>query len=302
MRFRKPAHLLGPIRRVRLSLALGLVVFGRVTAATAQMGPPMPAEKVVFVMGERIHYYEAGQGPDVILLHGLGGDGTNWAANLWPLSKRNHVIALDQIGFGHSDKPLIEYKIETFVEFLQGFLQSLGISKATLVGNSLGGWIAVDFAARHPGLVDKLVLVDAAGLHPQAGGAGPPADLNPSSVEGMRRLLQLIVYNKQVVTGELAERVFEGHMKSGDGYTIQRVLAGVLAGNQYEDEKLASVHTPTLIVWGRDDQLIPLSAGERFEKGIPGAKLVAIDQCGHVPQIEKPDEFNDAVQKFLAQP
>lgn len=289
------------LRRLFVVLAW-LLLLGRGPWAAGQMFPPMPPEKVLMVYGQRIHYYEAGQGPDLIFLHGLGGEANNWAANIGFFAEKYHVYALDQIGFGNSDKPMIDYKIETFVEFLQAFMQEQNISKATLVGNSMGGWIAIDFTARHPEMVDKLVLVDAAGWHGPDAPARIPIDLNPSSLAGMRRLLEYIVYNKQFITGDLVRHAFERHMQIGDGYTIQRFLAGALVGDQWENDKLGSIHTPTLVLWGHDDLLIPLSAGEGIQKAIPAAKLVVLNECGHIPQIEKAEEFNAELMKFFAQP
>ena len=282
------------------ALVLGILLLA--VRSAAQIPPPMPPEKAVELYGQSIHYYDAGQGPNLIFVHGLGGQAANWAANIGPLSQKQHVYALDQIGFGHSDKPLIDYKIATFVDFLYAFMQTLGIPKATLVGNSLGGWIVVDFTALHPEMVDKLVLVDAAGVRSEGGPHTLPVDLNPSSLEGMRKVLEFIFYNKQAVTDDLVRHAFEGHLRSGDGYTIQRVLAGIFDTDQFEDGKLHSIHAPTLVLWGHDDLLTPLPLGERYQKGIPGAKLVVIDQCGHVPQSEKPQELNKLLMDFLAQP
>ena len=285
----------------RLSFALALSLVALVPRAPAQAPPSLPPEKIVEVLGQKIHYYEAGQGPNVIFLHGLGGDAGMWAGNIGPVSEKYHVYVLDQIGFGRSDKPLIDYKIETFVEFLQVSMQALGVPKATLVGNSLGGWIAADFAAQHPEMVEKLVLVDAAGMRFERNPELLPVDLNPSSLAGTRKILESVVYNKTSVTDALVRRVFEQHLKIGDGYTIQRVMAGIFTRDQFEDGKAGSVHAPTLVLWGHDDALIPLATAERFQKAIPGAKLVVIDQCGHVPPVEQPDEFARIVGDFLAE-
>ena len=265
--------------------------------AEAQAPPAMPPEKVAVVMGQHIHYYEAGQGPVVILLHGLGSNAGIWANNIAPLAAHYHVYAPDQIGFGHSDKPLLDYKIQTFVEFLQGFMESQNIRKAALVGNSLGGWIAADFTAQHPDLVSNLVLVNSAGLR---FGQGPIPDLNPSSLAGMRQVLELIFYNKQMVTDELVHYAFTNHLKDNDGYTVQRTLAG-FAQDQFEESKLAAIRVPTLVIWGRNDDLIPLSKGEQFHQGIAGSKMAVINQCGHVPELEKPEEFDRVLIEFLTQ-
>lgn len=201
------------------------------------------------VYGQSIRYLEAGQGAAVILLHGLGGGKEMWMANLAALSNRHHVYALDQIGFGHSDKPLLDYKIATWVDFLYGFMQSENIRQATLAGNSLGGWIALEFISEHPEMVEKLVLVEAAGLAWESG--GPVVDLNPSSLTGRRTLLAALFYNKKMVTDQLVLQIFTDHLRNYDGYTIERRLAG-FAQAQFEDDKLKSIPTPTLVVWGRE--------------------------------------------------
>ena len=258
------------------------------------MGGSPPPEKSTAVYGQSIHYIEAGQGAAVILLHGLGATKEAWGANFAALASKYHVYALDQLGFGHSDKPLIDYKIATWADFLRGFMQSQNIPKATVVGNSLGGWIATEFAVQHPEMVDKLVLVDAAGL----AGDIPSIDLNPSTIAGWRTLLELIFYDKKMVTDEDAMQLFTDRMHKNDGYTIERTVAG-FARPQFEDDKLKSIHVPTLVVWGRNDELISVDSAEKFGRGIPGAKVVVVEQCGHVPQIEKAGEFNRALLEFL---
>jgi pimeloyl-ACP methyl ester carboxylesterase len=281
---------------VYISVAATMIV-SLSAVALAQMQSAPPPEKTAVIYGQSIRYFEAGQGPAVILLHGLGSVKEVWLASFGALSSNYHVYALDQIGFGHSNKPLLDYKIGTWVDYLQAFMQSQNISKASLVGNSLGGWIALDFTVQHPEMVDKLVLVDAAGLAWSQG--GPVVELNPSSVPETRALLESLFYNKKIVTDEFVQNVFANHMRNNDGYTIQRTLAS-FAQAPFEDEKLKSVHAPTLVVWGRQDQLINVDRAEKFHAGIPGSKLVVFDQCGHVPQIEKAEEFNKALLDFLA--
>lgn len=280
------------------SALLSLTLIALVSPAISQQQAP-PPEKVASVFGQNIHYFEAGQGPVVILLHGLGSVKEVWLANIGALAGKYHVYAIDQLGFGRSDKPLIEYKITTWVDFLLGFMQSQNIGKATLVDNSLGGWIALDFTVQHPELVDKLVLVDAAGLT-WTPGSSAAVDLNPSTYEETRALLQAIFYDKKLVTDQFVMLVFQQHLKNNDGYTIQRTLAS-FAQSRFEDDKLKTIQTPTLVVWGRQDELIKEERAERFHNGIAGSKLVVFDQCGHVPQMEKPAEFNQALLEFLGQ-
>ena len=281
-----------------MRLYLRSVLFVAVLMAMVSLGfsqnSDLPQEKVAVVFGQNIHYFEAGQGPTVILLHGLGGAKEFWLANFGALASKYQVYAIDEIGFGQSDKPLMNYKVATFADFLHGFMQTEKIAKATLVGNSFGGWIATDFAVQHPEMVDKLVLVDAAGLTWER----PLPDLNPSTIAGWRTLIELVFYDQKMVSDEGVMQAFTQHMRNNDGYTIERTVAG-FASPQFEDGKLASIHAATLVVWGRQDELIPLASGEKFRDGIAGARLLVVEHCGHVPQIEKAAEFNQALLEFL---
>ncbi|MBS1788884.1 MAG: alpha/beta fold hydrolase [Acidobacteria bacterium] len=263
-----------------------------------------PAQKQVELYGQKIFYVEAGSGPTVILLHGLGGDSTNWAMTVPALASKYHVFVPDQIGFGQSDKPMINYRVATLVEFLDAFYKKLGIEKASLVGNSLGGWTAAAFTIAHPDKVDKLVLVDAAGYSNKRWN-GPELNrdlaltLNPSTVAGLKQSMSMIFYNKAMITDQFAETAFAAKLKRGDGYTINAFIDSVLRGEDYLDGKTSAIKAPTLVVWGREDALTPLGIGEAFAQDIPGAQKIVIEKCGHVPQLEKAAEFNAAVLKFL---
>lgn len=279
----------------RLRVGLGALVAVAVLAGAARAAPP-PAlrEQQVTVLGQRIHFVEAGRGQPVILLHGLGASKETWWAILPTLAARFHVYAIDQIGFGQSDKPALDYKIATFVDFLDGFLASQHLPRAILIGNSLGGWVALAFAVQHPEKLDRLVLVDSAGLpwlHP------PPVDLNPASLAATRALLEALFYDQALVSDSVVRQVFADHLRNNDGYTVQRALTGF--GAQFMDKALGTLHVPTLVVWGQDDVLIPVAAGEQLRDGIAGAMLDVIPRCGHLPQVEKPVELTRAVMAFL---
>ena len=266
----------------------------------AQAPPP----KQVEIFGQKIQYSEAGSGPTVILLHGLGGDRSNWAYTAPALAKNYHVYVPDQIGFGESDKPMIDYRVGTLVDFLDGFYKKLGITKAIMVGNSLGGWTALSFTLAHPEKVDRLVLVDSAGYSLTKTGAQAPRELlqvlNPSTVAAEKALMGTILANKAMVTDAFAEGAFAQHMRRGDGYTIDRFLDSLLRNEDVVDGKLGAIKVPTLVVWGREDGLIPLSAGQMMGTEIAGSQTVILDHCGHVPQIECAVLFNTALLKFLA--
>src|SRR6185436_17431723 len=179
--------------------AFVLLVSASLTTFASQASAPVEKETLVF--GQKIPYVEAGAGPTVILLHGLGGSSGAWRPNIGPLAEKFHVYVPDQIGFGKSDKPLVMYRIRTYVDFLDQFCKQLKIERASLIGNSMGGWIAAAFTAAFPDRVDKLVLEDAAGYT-------PPKDfdmkalvgLNPTTREGMKVLVSKVFYNKALLT------------------------------------------------------------------------------------------------------
>ena len=279
--------------KTRIALLI-VVTFCLATLANAQ------ASKEVLVFGQKIHYVEAGSGPTVILLHGLGGSTQVWQFNIGPLAEKFHVVVPDQIGFGKSDKPLVNYRIRTYVDFLDQFCKQLKIERATLVGNSMGGWIAAAFTAAFPDRVDKLVLVDAAGYT-------PPKDLdtrtffglNPTTREGMKVLVAKVFYNKAFQTDAAIDTAIAARIAAGDGFTIKSITESIIRGEDFLDDAVKTIKRPTLIVWGREDGLVPLADGERFQKDIAASKMVVFDQCGHVPNLEKPGEFNAAVIRFL---
>src|SRR5919201_810112 len=151
-------------------LFVTLLLVARASVAPAQPRSAAVAKDVV-VLGFKLHYLEAGGGAPVVLLQGLGGDGSRWTPNIEPLAHDFHVFALDQIGFGESDKPLANYHTGMLAEFLVGFLKAVGVSKASLVGNSMGAGVALYTAVRYPEIVDRIVLADGGGYR-DAGGAG----------------------------------------------------------------------------------------------------------------------------------
>jgi pimeloyl-ACP methyl ester carboxylesterase len=262
------------------------------------------ATKQVEIYGQKIYYQEAGSGPDVILLHGLGADRSAWAATVPALAAKYHVYVPDQVGFGQSDKPAIDYRVGTLVDFLDAFCKKVGIAKASLVGNSMGGWVAMDFALAHPEKVNRLVLVDSAGYSSKRMGGQPLTremlqGLNPSTVAGEKQLMALVFHNKIYSSDQFAEQAFTTHLRKNDSYTIDRFIDSILRGEDVVDGRLGAIKAPTLIVWGRDDALVPLAAGKALAEDIPGAASVILDGCGHVPQVECAAPFNAALLKYL---
>jgi len=280
---------------VRRAVALTPVV------APTQAGLPPLKEATVF--GQKIQYVDVGSGPVVVLLHGLGGNSSNWVFNVGALSQKFRVIAPDQIGFGRSDKPLINYRVQTYADFLDKFLEGLNVERASLVGNSMGGWVASLYALKYPKRVERIVLADAAGFAPPKElDLSTLSGLNPSTREQVRYLLNLVSFNPAFKTEAAVDAVLAARISAGDGYTIQSLVESIYRNEDMLDGKLSGVKQPTLIIWGREDGLTPLAReGEKFKREMPSAQFVVFEQCGHVPQVEKAAEFNAAVLKFLSQ-
>jgi len=262
--------------------------------------PGQPADKTVSVFGQTIHYWDVGSGPVVVLVHGLGSRKEDWLPVLEPLAQKYRLLVPDQIGFGKSEKPLLDYSVQTYVDFLNEFLRELKVEKTSLVGESLGGWISALYAVEsgdgaHLISLDKLVLVDAAGLKQDA--AIP--NLNPSSLAAMRGVMEAVFYDTSWLNEDALRRIFTDKLSVHDGYTVRSFLGNPMIATERVDDRLGKIKTPTLVVWGKQDKLIPVAMGERYAAGIVGAKLVSFDKCGHVPPIEKTEEFLSAITAFL---
>lgn len=253
------------------------------------------------VYGIDLHYLEAGTGPVVVLLHGLAGNADEWRTTMQALAPAHRVIALDQVGFGRSGKPLLAYRPATFVDFLAGFIDVLALDHVTLVGSSLGGWVAARLAIARPATIDRLVLVDSAGF------ASFATDVGPDTVEALRlasradleRVGELAFHDPAYSSEQAVERAFPGRIAAGDGYTVDRVVDALVRGDDALDDDLGHIGQPTLVVWGTSDRLIPTSYAKRFVENIRGARLVTIDACGHLPQVECAGEFTARLRDFL---
>jgi len=274
-----------------------LILF--VTASFAQTAPQ---EKTATVFGAKIQYTEAGDAtkPAVVLLHGLGSSSVAWQFNIAALAAKYRVIVPDQIGFGKSDKPMLKYRVGTYVDFLDKFLAEIKVEKATLVGNSLGGWVAAWTAIKYPNRVEKIVLADAAGLKPSEVDFNLIYSLNYSTRDEVRKLVKLVFYNQAIFGSEVfIDQSMYVRVTANDGYTINSLIESIKRNEDFLDGQLAKIQKPTLIIWGKQDGLLKLADGERFNREINGSQLVVFDKCGHVPQVEKAAEFNAAVLKFL---
>jgi pimeloyl-ACP methyl ester carboxylesterase len=266
----------------------------------------LPSNKTALVFGQKIVYYDVGVGPAIVLVHGLGSQAIfDWGHVIIPLSQQHRVIALDQIGFGQSDKPLVDYSIQTFVDFLGEFLRTIGAEQFTLVGESFGGWVASFYSiqALGPGnsgdyplpKPERLVLADAAGYSDLRAGTSLPIPGSLREAGG----IAMMFHDKFRVTEDFVRQKFAMDLRANDGATQRSLWSNPRLGMEMVRDNLASITVPTLIVWGADDQIIPVADGREYAAKIPNARLVIIPGCGHVPPLEKPEAFLSAMLSFL---
>lgn len=259
------------------------------------------------VSGLRVRYVRTGRGPAMILLHGLGSSIYTWADVIPALAQDHDVVAADLPGFGGSDIP-DELAPSVYPATVLGLMDRLGISRATLVGNSLGGAVAVVLAARHPERVRRLVLVDSAGynLEPSkrplilrlagSAAAGAALDALPARRWVVARALRQVFYDSARVTPEKLEEYLAPLARPGATEAVRSLLND---RSGFGLPALASeVRVPTLIVWGRNDRWVPVADADRFAAAIPGSRKVVLEECGHLPQEERPAEIVHLLEEF----
>ncbi|MGI0037148.1 MAG: alpha/beta fold hydrolase [Nitrososphaera sp.] len=254
----------------------------------------------VQVDGLRIRMVERGKGNPVILLHGLGGSIESWINNLRSLSSERRVICLDLPGFGESDKPRISYTISFYRDFLIKFLKHLGLEKSSLIGSSLGGHIACELAIARADMVDKLVLISPAGALPRSFKASPALKryikvISAGSVEQVRRALFAV--DKKPVDESYARMVFERFSEPHAKEAFLSALKGSASAPRLQG-RLGRIRSPTLLIWGKQDIMIPVRFVEPFLR-MKNCRIVMFEQCGHRPHAERPAVFNTLVSGFL---
>jgi pimeloyl-ACP methyl ester carboxylesterase len=256
--------------------------------------------------GVRIHYQEKGAGPALVLIHGYGSLAYTWKDVFDPLSQKFRVIAMDLKGFGFSDKPEGDYTRRAQAELVIRLLDYLEIDQAVLCGNSMGGQIALTAARYHPQRVSRLILVDSAGLNAGGTSAAPSFAYWPvigpalaavalTSDSMLRAWIKTAYYDPAKLTDESVAAYYRP-LATRRGQRAA-YLARLQGGRYPIEPEISRIQQPTLIIWGAEDQQIPLEAGRRLNAMIRGSRLVVFEHCGHVPQEEMPERF---VQDVLA--
>ena len=266
------------------------------------------------VQGRAVNYVEMGSGPPLLFVHGLSGCWQNWLENIEEFASDHRVVAVDLPGFGHSEMPEEKISIEGYGRFIDAFCEEVGIDAATVVGNSMGGFVAAECAINIPHRVERLVLVAAAGI----------------SIEHQRNepLLKLMYMGENVAQSVTARVVGRSHELAGrprgrkailwfvtphaerwapemvveqaSGAGKPGFLPALDALTDYPiRDRLDDIKCPTLVMWGEKDLLVPVKDAHKFNELIPDSRLIVYDDTGHVPMIEIPDRFNADLRSFL---
>ena len=229
--------------------------------------------------GVAMHYYCAGRrGTPIVLIHGLGSSAETWAALIPLLSREYLVYAPDMPGFGKTPLAPEGATIGTYVLYLQRFLDALGYPRVTLVGNSMGGWIATRFALAHPERVERLFLLNSAGLRRE--GMHSPYAVDRAAAR--RTLAYTLGFSLPVPKFMLDAAVRESQIPAYTGFMRNYDPREEL------DEVLADVRVPTTIIWGERDGLLPIMCAHDLQSGIANSELVLLPRVGHMPQVQAP--------------
>jgi pimeloyl-ACP methyl ester carboxylesterase len=261
-----------------------------------------------------VHYVDIGEGyaPPVVFVHGLAGNWQNWLENIPRLAQGRRVLALDLPGFGSSPKPASDISIPGYAQTVEAWLDRLGLGRVVLVGNSMGGFVTAEVAIRYPERVERLALVAAAGISITNLRRRPTLTVARIGVavgavtaarrheiiarERLRHLTMSTVFRHPGrMRADLLYEVLQGSGKPGFFGALD-----ALTSYDFRD-RLSAIECPTLILWGREDVLVPVKDADEFDRLIPRSREVLMDDTGHVPMLERPAAFNECLIEFLAE-
>jgi pimeloyl-ACP methyl ester carboxylesterase len=271
--------------------------------------------QTISVHGRKISYLTAGEGPLLLLVHGMAGTARNWDAVIEPLALHSTVVAPDFPGHGESEPGGGDYSLGSLASGLRDLMISLGHERATLVGHSLGGGVALQFTYQFPEMVERLVLVSSGGLGPEVG-----AILRAAALPGADLFIRSTAAPGSAVVGRLSGALGKvGLRPNADLAEVGRAYAS-LADTDRRKAFLSTLHAvvdtdgqrvaaldrlylaenlPVLIVWGERDPIIPVGHGRAAHAQLPGSRLEVFPDAGHVPMLESPGRFAAVLQRFL---
>jgi pimeloyl-ACP methyl ester carboxylesterase len=251
--------------------------------------------------GYRLHYFEASTGngsggTPLVLVHGLGARGEDWAAMIPALAADGfHVYVPDLLGYGRSPKPDVDYSISLEEQTVVQFMQAMHVRRADVGGWSMGGWIVMKLALDHPEMVDRLVIYDSAGVYFPA--TWEPELFTPADVVGVKKLMAILSPKPRPLPNFASEAALRKLERNA--WVLRRSMASMTSGRDLLDFRLYQITQPMLIVWGAQDELIPLSAGEAIHKRVPQSVLNIVEGCGHLAPVECPRPVIEGTVEFL---
>ena len=262
----------------------------------------------------RLHTEEEGAGPALLLIHGFGANNYSWRAVRPELARTHHVIAVDLKGFGRSDKPLDEdYSALDQAKLLLQLLDQRGIREVSVAGHSFGGGVALTLALelnrKHPGRLKKLILVDSVayqqGLPPALHVLRTPY-VGPASAAIVPPILQssaalvLAYKDNSKITQEAIDAYARPMYEPGNRHALVKTAEKILPEHiNILTHEYRTISQPVLLIWCREDRIVPLAVGQRLARELPNARLEVIETCGHVPQEEEPAATAGLMQRFL---
>ena len=266
------------------ALSIGALVFAE---------EPEMRERHFEYLGHDIFYVEGGDGPPMIFLHNGGTSHRIWEKQMAHFAKRYHVYAADHLGFGRSAKPDIEYPFAIHYGQLEAFIEHIGESRVTLVGHCMGGAMALNYTARHPDRVERLILCN----------VYTERTLLAGSLAAMYRGLSS---DKQALAAAEANALlsppYEGYSDDPRvNVTLTRVIARADTYAVSDTLSLPEGMPPVLLIWGADNPILPLTAGEALRERMDFDNFTALAGCQHMAMIEKPEAFIEAMEAFLSE-
>jgi pimeloyl-ACP methyl ester carboxylesterase len=266
--------------------------------------------QIIELDGLPTHYIEKGSGEPVILIHGFFFDTYMWNKNINVLAERFKVYAIDLWGFGYSTREPLDYGYPLYTKQLLKFMDTLDIPRASLIGQSMGGGTIINFTVSNQDRVDKIVLVDPAGMPNRLPIMGRITNLpklgeliynlNVNFTRKMT-LKSTFLHNKHIITDEYFENATRFHKIKGTTEAMLYITRKQFFDTLIEEIKaLSLINVPTLIVWGREEKAIPLNTGQEMHKILKGSRFEIIDEAGHCPHDDQSDRFNRLTLDFLA--
>jgi pimeloyl-ACP methyl ester carboxylesterase len=266
--------------------------------------------------GDRIAYRDAGHGPVLLLIHGMAGSSATWRAIIPLLSKNHRVIAPDLLGHGESAKPRGDYSLGAFAVFLRDLLDELGVDRATVIGQSLGGGIAMQFAHQHRDYCERLALIGSGGLGP---------DLSPLlrilSAPGAEFVLPVVAPQPVLNLGNKlggwltsagiqaprAGEMWYAYSSLSDARTRQAFLRTLRSVVDYRGQCVSALNKihltaglPSMLIWGENDRIIPVAHAYAAHEALAGSRLEVLKGIGHFPHVEAPAAVADILEDFVA--